>query len=205
MKPSLTVVLPVRNAEQTLVQHVTDILEVASELTSQLTVLVVDDASQDDTYDTARELASRYPQLQVLRNSRPRGLGPTLRSLRTLVKSDVVMVHDGTSSVDPDEIRTLWNQQQQPKSPAAISAASGASHSPQVTIDDLRIAASGHAAMAMAHARLLGFQLANLQQAPSSETELPRRTATRQGHVGAIPPLPRPNFLSSLANFALGE
>jgi hypothetical protein len=59
--------------------------------------------------------------------------------------------------------------------------------------------------MALAHARLLGFHLMSTDSS-SSDAELPpRRTPKREAHVGAIPPLPRPNFLSSLANFALGE
>jgi cellulose synthase/poly-beta-1,6-N-acetylglucosamine synthase-like glycosyltransferase len=202
VNPSLTVVLPVRNAELTLRRHVTEVLELASELTSRVTVLVVDDASQDDTYDTARELAARYPQLRVMRNSRQRGLGPTLKSLRTLVKSDVVVVHDGTSSINADEIRALWAQHQQRQSQGENTSLPRTS---QVTIDDLRQAASGHAAMAMAHSRLLGFQLLSTDSSSSAPQELARRTASREKSVGAIPHLPRPNFLSSLANFALGE
>lgn len=200
MNPSLTVVLPVRNAELTLRRHVTEVLEMASELTNRVTVLVVDDASQDDTYDTARELAARYPQLKVMRNSRQRGLGPTLKSLRTLVKSDVVMVHDGTSSIKADEIRALWQQYRQRIDQAETLLEVRPS---QVTIDDLRLAASGHAAMAMAHARIMGFHLMSAGGTPAAD--LPRRTPPRTHNVGAIPNLPRPNFLSSLANFALGE
>src|SRR5690606_31084102 len=150
VKPSLTVVLPVRNADLTLRTQVAEVLEVASELTTQLTVLVIDDASQDDTYDTARDLAARYPQLRVMRNSRQRGLGPTIKSVRTLVKSDIVMVHDGTSHIDPAEIQTLWKEyQQRQATPSAKSPLGG--RSSLVTIDDLRVAASGHSAMALAH------------------------------------------------------
>ncbi len=204
MNPSLTVVLPVRNADQTLRHQVAEVLEVASELTPQLTVLVIDDASQDDTYDTARELAAEYPQLRVMRNSRQRGLGPTLKSVRTLVKSDIVIVHDGTSDIDPAEIQSLWKEfQQRQANASAESPLPG--RSSLVTIDDLRIAASGHSAMAMAHARLLGFHLMSTEPTSSNVELPPRRTAKREAHMGAIPPLPRPNFLSSLADFALGE
>src|SRR5690606_35673402 len=100
--------------------------------------------------------------------------------------------------------QTLWKEyQQRQATPSAKSPLGG--RSSLVTIDDLRVAASGHSAMALAHSRLLGFHLMSTE-ASSADTDLPpRRTATREAHVGAIPSLPRPNFLSSLANFALGE
>lgn len=199
MARSLTVVLPVRNAEASLRGHVDDVLHLASELTPSFSVLIVDDGSTDDTYDLAVELATRYPQLRVLRNSRQRGLGPTLRSVRTLIKSDVVVVHDGASKVDVEEIRSLWFDPHH-RTPNL----KGSGMNSDVSLDDLRIAAAGHAAMAAAHSRLLGFQLMTTATATQGQ-DLTRREATRQQNVGTIPPLPRPNFLGSLANFALGE
>ena len=64
-------------------------------------------------------------------------------------------------------------------------------------------AAETHAAVAAAHTRLAGFQ--RLSKVEVADTALARRDKKASGNVGVIPPLPRPNFMGTLANFALGE
>jgi hypothetical protein len=72
-----------------------------------------------------------------------------------------------------------------------------------------------HAAMEQAHNRVLGFQWVTPQpaelleplRAPIDARE--ERTVaphfTRRASMGRIPALPRPKFISALAEFALGE
>jgi len=207
VKPSLTVVLPVRNAEASLSGQVTEVLETAGELTDAFQVVLVDDGSTDDTFDVAVELSHRYPQVEVLRNAQPRGLGATLRSVRAKVTSDVVIVHDGVTPFDASQIRRLWHEQRRRAGAAQLPA--GSSGSP--TMDDLKLVATTHAAMEAAHSQLLGFRL--LHSDPTSHSTsgsktggaLLRRESPETQGVGAIPPLPRPNFIGALANFALGE
>ncbi|MGI9457070.1 MAG: glycosyltransferase [Aeoliella sp.] len=201
MTPTLTVVLPVHNAEASLRRHVTDVLEMAGELTDGFRVLIVDDGSSDDTFDLAVELSTRYPQVDVLRNARQRGLGPTLRSVRSEVSSDVVVVHDGTSPMDANQIRRLWTERQF-RTAATMHPASARG---EVSIDDLKLATTTHTAMAAAHSQLLGFQLLAVEHVSSTSGQLTRRESPKQQGVGVIPPLPRPNFMGALANFALGE
>ena len=193
MNPSLTVVLPVHNAEATLSRNVIDALEVAGELTEGFRILIVDDGSTDDTFDTAVELSNRFPQVLVMRNAQSRGLGPTLRSVKSKITSEIVIVHDGTSKIDANQIRSLWREHH----------AKSAMAEP-VSIHDLHLASKTHESMAAAHSKLMGFQL--LTTDPREDNEMPeRRAADKQNGVGVIPPLPRPNFLGSLTNFALGE
>jgi glycosyltransferase involved in cell wall biosynthesis len=206
LTPSLTIVLPVHNGESRLRSCVGEILELASELTPNFAVLIVDDGSTDDTLAAAEELSARYPQISVRRQHERRGVQRTLQELRRSVRSDVVIVHDGVSAIDPNQVRTLWRAhvaRQIPTQPA------------QVRTDTAALADIGqtHAAMARAHSRLLGFQLlasqaedANADAAPLSVP--PRADAAHaksQLGVGQIPPQPRPKFLSALADFALGE
>ena len=210
VKPTLTVVLPVRNAEASLQGQVTEVLEMASELTEGFRVLIVDDASTDDTFELAVELSARYPQIEVKRNAIQRGIGPTLESIRTEITSDVVVVHDGVSAINANEIRKLWLDQQ-PRTFQQQAPLHPASTRGEVSIDDLRLAAATHQAMAVAHSKLLGFQLispaTNAQASGASQANgaLSRRESPQQQGVGVIPPLPRPNFMGALANFALGE
>lgn len=198
MNKNLTVVLPVHNAEATLHRDVTDVLDVAGELAGPMRVIIVDDGSTDDTYDTAVELAMRYPQIRVMRHTERCGLGKALESLRSEVAGDIVLVHDGASRVDANQIRRLWSEERE----AANAIGAG-----DVSIADLRLAAATHAQLAAKHSRLVGFQRLNLAKSdPTADSaSLSRRDQKAKSGVGVIPPLPRPNFMGALANFALGE
>lgn len=196
MKKNLTVVLPVHNAEATLRRDVSDVLDVAGEMAGPMRVIIVDDGSTDDTYDTAIELATRYPQIRVMRHAERQGLGRALDSLRSEVAGDMVLVHDGASRVDANQIRRLWSEE--PQAGDAIGAG-------EVSVDDLRLAAATHEQLAAKHSRLAGFQRMTLGKSAGGSASLSRRDQTAQSGVGVIPPLPRPNFMGALANFALGE
>jgi glycosyltransferase involved in cell wall biosynthesis len=204
LTPSLTIVLPVHNGESRLRSCVGEILELASELTPDFAVLIVDDGSTDDTLAAAEELSACYPQISVRRQRERRGLQRTLQELRRSVRSDVVIVHDGVSAIDPNQVRTLWRAHVARKMPARPAQLPG-------NAAGLADIGQTHAAMARAHSRLLGFQLLG-PQAEAADASLPilpqRADAAQvkpQPGVGQIPPLPRPKFLSALADFALGE
>ena len=211
MQPSLTVVLPIHIAERTLRRDVVDVLEAAAELTPRVEVLVVDDASTDDSYEAASELARAYRQVRVLRRTRKQELSETLRQVRSAVESDVVIVHDGASRVNPQQLRLIWRQQQVLGAVrAAVTRKDG------VSFADLRRPSITQPAMEAAHRRLMGFQPADGAGAaavdPSigpDDESLRRDGASKPAPaargVGAIPRLPRSGVLGSLTDFALGE
>ena len=58
MERSLTALLPVRNAEATLLETVAEWLDVLPELTSRLELVIIDDCSSDATIEIADELDS---------------------------------------------------------------------------------------------------------------------------------------------------
>ncbi len=205
---SLTVVLPVYNGESRLTSCVTQMLELASDLTSQFSIMIVDDGSTDDTSAVAQELSTRYPQVTVQRQRHRSGLGPIISMVRRRVDSDVVIVHDGVTPIDPVQVRRLWRQSDAQSSPAISST--------KRDVNDLAIVRATHNAMALVHGRVMGFHL--LEPLAKDEKSTPTPTAApatnrpvakprpndRSG-VGQIPLLPRPNFLSALAEFTLGE
>jgi glycosyltransferase involved in cell wall biosynthesis len=205
---SLTIVLPVYNAESRLANCVTQMLELASDLTPHFSIMIVDDGSTDDTSVVAQQLSTRYPQVTVERQRQRSGLGPIVSMVRRRVDSDVVIVHDGVTPIDPVHVRRLWRQSDTQSSPAIAATKRDAS--------DLAGVRATHNAMALVHGRVMGFHLLEpiAQQekpapAPSAPPSTNRpvarpRPGDRSG-VGQIPPLPRPNFLSALAQFTLGE
>lgn len=203
---SLTIVLPVHNAESRLRKNVRELLELASELTSRFGVLIIDDGSTDATFDVAEELASYFPQVRVLHHRECLGLGASLEYVRRRVRSDAVIVHDGVTPINSQQVRTLWRQWlEERQSPDGKRIAA-------IDLSDLQAI---HASLARVHRQAIGFQLVSAPQGDGAMTadappagQLPRtdssHTRTRTG-VGRIPSPPRPKFLTALAEFALGE
>jgi glycosyltransferase involved in cell wall biosynthesis len=188
-----------------------EILELASELTPDFSLLIIDDGSTDDTYAAAEELSARYPQITVRRHRQRRGLGPTLEIVRRRVRSDIVILHDGVSAIDPNQVRSLWHDHLARHSAAGVRRQRNATNP---DADALAEAVKTHASLARAHSRLLGFQLLttkdldrNVEAEPplSNPPHVAVGPMKAQAGIGKIPTLPRPKFLSALADFALGE
>jgi hypothetical protein len=212
---SLTIALPIHNGETCLRRCVRELLDLASELTSHFSILIIDDGSTDDTYELAQELAVRYPQISVNRNRVRRGLGPTIESIQRRVLSDVVIVHDGTTPIDPQQVRRLWHTSA--ATPGAI--VDGQQHSQDSARWDqgeLSELPAIHAAMASVHQRMLGFHLLRPVRwddahatadttAPTAPSQALHERTARSADIGRIPAMPRPKFMSALAEFALGE
>lgn len=211
MAQSLTLVLPVHNAEATLPRQVDELLTIAAELTPRFELLVIDDGSNDDTFEIASELAARFPQIRVSRHANHRGLGPTLRALRGRVRSDVVIVQDGASLLDTEQVRRLWIEKtgQQFRLDTSLSASTY-----DVSAADLHAPASVHSAMAAAHRRLGPHELLPDDDSKTMEAisaaAVPSPVSMRdvrrgQNGIGSIPLLPVADFLTSVTEFALGE
>jgi hypothetical protein len=213
LKKSLTIVLPVHNAESQLRRNVSELLELASELTAKFGVLIIDDGSTDATYEVAEELAAHYPQVSVQRYGRRRGLGAAMEYIRRRVRTDAVIIHDGVTPIDSRQVRSLWERWA--GRPAQSEHASAVSHHKPSDICDFANLPAIHAAMERAHGQVIGFQLMTMPPTDKASSDTLRESsnalrddARRFPHrvgVGQIPRLPRPKFLSALAEFALGE
>jgi len=211
-------VLPVYNGESTLGHAVEETLELASEMTSQFSILIVDDGSTDDTLEVARELAARFPQVSVLREPIRRGLGPVIEKIAARIPSEVVFVHDGVSPLDMNQLQALWRQEQSGHL-ARENQPMQSNDTIENSLQELRNIPALHASLAHAHQPIVGFHAIQPTQkseelSPSEQSEAtPEESVLRTGShqrkdshgVGQIPPLPRPNFLSAIAEFAIGE
>ena len=210
---SLTIVLPIYNGASRLRKQVNEILELASELTDRFGILIVDDGSTDATSEVAEELAARYPQISLRRHRHRAGLGPTIEHVHRRVRSDAVILHDGVTPIDANEMRNVWRRWVAQTTGHVEGA--GASSAWQHEICDFANLPAIHAAMERAHGKVLGFQLVTPHQpadaptqAESTTPSIPRTDAAhlpRKNGMGSIPNFPRPKFLSALAEFALGE
>lgn len=109
MDLSLSVVLPVHNAETTLTHNVYELLDVLPEIATRFEILIVDDGSTDQTEEIAHELARSYPQVRVVRHARRRGASAAIQTGMTRTMGDVVFVHDEATPIRASELRSLWS------------------------------------------------------------------------------------------------
>ena len=103
----LTIVLPMVNFERQLRRSVLEVLELANVFADEFSIVIVDNGSTDETYETACELARTYPQIKVLRQSVRQGLGRVLEMVRNNFFREMVVVHDGVSPIDIAQLKTV--------------------------------------------------------------------------------------------------
>jgi hypothetical protein len=211
----LTIVLPIYNRESCLRTQVRELLEVASELTGDFTILIIDDGSTDSTLEVADDLVACFPQVSVRRHSHRRGLGAVINFVRRHVRTDAVILHDGVTPIDLNQMRNVWRRWIARFELDDDGGAQASKLRPHDVCDFANLPAI-HAALERAHGQLLGFHVI-VPQSDSAELEVddlvvasnaPRADdahLSKQAGVGQIPQLPRPKFLSAIAEFALGE
>jgi hypothetical protein len=153
----LTIVLPVYNFEGKLRGAVQDVLELAHSFAHEFSLVIVDDGSTDDTYETACELARKYPQMRVLRQAVRQGLGRVLDTLRNNLAAETLVVHDGVSPIDVSQLKALLHTRLAGRlKPDAETSTCGSRR-----LSSLRAL---HDDMEQAHRRLTGFRWMRLER-----------------------------------------
>lgn len=109
MDLSLSIVLPVHNAENTLIRTVHRLLELAPDITPRFEILIVDDASTDQTEEIAHELALEYPQIRITRHHTQQGQAAAVQTALTQSTGDVVFVQEEEAEIRCTELKKLWD------------------------------------------------------------------------------------------------
>src|SRR5260370_28919102 len=101
----ISVVVPVYNEEETVAQ----VLESLSEVQLDLEVVVVDDASTDNTWEILQELRKKEPfnTYRYVRHDVNQGKGVGLRTGFGLVSGDMVTVQDADMEYNPQDLPAL--------------------------------------------------------------------------------------------------
>jgi len=186
----LTVVLPMFNRERMMRAAVMEILDLSPVLRTAIEVVVVDDGSTDETYETACELAREYPQVTVYRQPARQGLGAALDLVRRRLNVEMVVVHDGVSPVEASQLKAAVESNPQSEGVLRQSVRRSA---PPVDSDGSRhfgTIRALHDRMEHVHRAVTGFYWLQLDK-----PMIPRRCATSfvasagnsQGYLTALP------------------
>jgi dolichol-phosphate mannosyltransferase len=101
----ISVIVPVFNEEETVAQVLTSL----SQVSLDLEVVVVDDASTDRTWEILQELRQKEPftTYRFIRHNHNQGKGAGLRTGFGLVSGELVTVQDADMEYDPQDIPVL--------------------------------------------------------------------------------------------------
>jgi glycosyltransferase involved in cell wall biosynthesis len=105
---SLSLVLPVCNAERTLAENVQHLFEILNDLTDNFEVLLVDQGSIDHTIDVAQDLAIQYPQVRLARRETVDRDAAFVDRTLAETTGDIVFVQRGHAGVRPSTLKQLW-------------------------------------------------------------------------------------------------
>lgn len=108
MPNSLSVLLPVKNAQETLAKTVQEILDVAADLSEKFELLIIDDGSADATSEIATELTQHYPQVRAVCQGQSAGRDAAVRTGLQQSRGEVVLLHEEKGGTPMEEIVWLW-------------------------------------------------------------------------------------------------
>jgi glycosyltransferase involved in cell wall biosynthesis len=115
MPPSLSVVIPMYNEEAYVDRSVAAAAGVLEEMGGDWEIVIVDDASTDDTTRRAEALAAADARVRVIHNAVNRRLGGTLQAGFAAARKELIFYTDADLPVDlaqlPRAVRLLEYQQ----------------------------------------------------------------------------------------------
>ena len=214
MDRTLTVLLPVENAQATLARDVRRLLEILPELTDSFEVLIIDDGSTDATIEVADDLSSRFPQIRVMRNSTPRGRTRAIQHGIRKSHGEFLLLIDEDSNLPIDEVGRIWAAAEEHDIVLGRLPSTAAYNASRLR----RLDGPIHGGYQMLRRRTVGTIWDSLGHQLTLRAELARtggkwfEIEIGVVHAGACyrGPSPagrpnRPNYLQAIRDFALGE
>lgn len=102
MRPSVSLVIPMYNEELNIEHAVAAAVESLTKYSDDYEIIIVDDASIDDSPAIVARLAAENPRIRVIRHPKNRKLGATLRSGFGAATKELVFYMDADIPFDPD-------------------------------------------------------------------------------------------------------
>lgn len=100
----LSVFFPFWDEEKNIEDVVKKAIPVARKVARKWEIVMVDDGSTDKTFEIARNLSKKNPNLRIVRNSTNRGYGAALRTGFASCRYNLVVFNDGDNQFDFSEV-----------------------------------------------------------------------------------------------------
>jgi glycosyltransferase involved in cell wall biosynthesis len=104
---TLSILIPVYNESYYIEQVLEEVLSAPLPEGMAREVIVVDDASTDDTPEILRKFATENPLVQVFSHETNQGKGAAIRTAVSKAKGDIIVIQDADLEYDPREYERL--------------------------------------------------------------------------------------------------
>lgn len=105
---NLSILWPTRNAQERLREDVERLLDIVTDSARHCEVLILDDGSDDLTFEVALELARSYPQVKAAGWRHQLGLDVTVRRGLQRTSASTVLLHSPQPAPTAADLRVLW-------------------------------------------------------------------------------------------------
>jgi len=132
---SVAAIIPTFNSEKAVIRALDSVM---NQSVRPQEIIVVDDASTDNTVDVVRKFAARHPELRLLVNEQNLGPGPTRNRGWNLASSDFVAFLDADDSWHPQKLELqlkFFTENPGEVACGTIHQIAGQTEATQVTID----------------------------------------------------------------------
>jgi glycosyltransferase involved in cell wall biosynthesis len=109
VEDSLSIVVPVRDAQAVIRDRIHYLLDLAPDLTIRFEIIVVDDASRDHTAEIVSELARQYPQVKLVAHSARQGQYVATKAGLAAATGETIFVQEDMAAVSANHLRRLWS------------------------------------------------------------------------------------------------
>ena len=181
MKQQLSVVLPMYNCERNLRSTVMEVLELTHSISKMIEVVIVDDGSTDETFETACEMSRAYPQVKVLRQSARQGLEAAMELVGRRMSVEMVVAHDGATPVDSSQLKGLLQMDPQMAAQPQKGVMREAAIDNSVGSRRFASVRALQKSMEQAHKRVTGFRWMKIEK-----PMIPRRRVASEQSMPAI-------------------
>jgi len=107
IKPEVSLFFPVYNDARTVRQVAERAIALLEDVASRYEIIIVNDASPDNSGELADQVALEYPQVRVIHHSRNLGYGAALKSGAAASQFEWICMVDGDNEYDVFELKKM--------------------------------------------------------------------------------------------------